>query len=143
MGVLILNAGNTPACSIEGIGLIRDRKDVDLADNLDDIRRHLAAFSVKIGSVSDQVINNFSRATTFPIKDIKRILQDHPDCEFIRVYNGIDDSQEYVTYLSGITPQLESIATRANGTASKVCCHCKPCLTDGLLNDGTGSHEGA
>ena len=82
--------------------------------------RLLAAISAS----GDPKVRNIMTGTTFPIKDIKELIIDHPDCKFIRVYNGCKSDDKFVTYLVALDENLNGFP---NTKSSQSCCGCRPC----------------
>jgi hypothetical protein len=133
MAILIKNSGtgDTPECTIPNKFLISTR--VSEADtDINNIKAAISAFKSKIDSSTDTVINNFYRATSFPIEDINQLLINNPDCKYVRVYNGLSPTNEHITFIAPIYIDFNSF-TNADMIITKSCCQCKPCLTDSLL----------
>jgi len=131
MPTLIKNQGAAVDCTANNKGII-DNRVTETNTDLNAIREILENFRLKIESSSDPVIKNFSRATSFPVEDIRTLLNKDPECKYIRVYNGLISSDEYTTFLAPIDDVFQSLLN-ADSVLSQACCHCKPCLTDGLL----------
>ena len=90
------------------------------------IKAETDRLSAAISASSDPKVSNIMTATTFPIKDIKELIIDHPDCKFIRVYNGCTSDNIFVTYLVALDADLNVFL---NTKSSQSCCHCRPCLS--------------
>jgi hypothetical protein len=102
--------------------------------DLNQIRQYLRNYQIKLESASDPVIRNFAHATSFPVADLMQIMQNNPESRYIRIYNGLTEAGEYVTYCAPISDSLQNFTEQANSIISESCCHCKPCRSDTLLN---------
>lgn len=135
MPILAKNSSNTiPECTSANKSIIDNRTE-NVNPDLAEVSRFLENYKAKIESSSDPVIRNFARATSFPISDIQRLIQNNPDCKYIRVYNGImTTTEEFVTYCAPISDEFDTFLNQANSIISQSCCHCNPCSNDHLLN---------
>jgi hypothetical protein len=134
MATLIKNASQdeTPECigSAENMAIVNNRIS-DPNFDVSTIRTQVYDLHDTISASANTKIREIKKATTFPIKDILQMMIDHECCKFVRVYEGFDSSGRFVTYLVALD---ENLKTYNNPTASQSCCHCKPCLTDKILN---------
>ena len=134
MATLIRNASQdeTPESigSAENMATINDRIS-DTNFDVSTIRTQVYDLDETVNATSNAKIKDIKKATTFPIKDILQMMINHEGCKFVRIYNGFDSNGRFVTYLVALD---ENLKTYSNPTASGSCCHCKPCLTDKILN---------
>lgn len=135
MPILKKNSSTTtPECSTANKFVIDNGRTEDTNPDLTEISRFLGKYKTKIDSSSDPDIKNFARATSFPIADIQLLIQNNPDCKYIRVYNGVTDTGEFVTYCAPISASFDTFLDQPNSILSQSCCHCNPCTQDRLLN---------
>lgn len=138
MGSLIKNGSNEiPECSTENLSLIENRIEEEIdSPGVGLIRAEVFEFHEAISNSSNAKIRNIKKAVTFPVKDVFKMLAEHEDCKYLRIYNGFNSAGEYVAYMAPISNALEtySLVSPARTTISRSCCHCNPCSTDKILN---------
>lgn len=119
-----------PECDEQNMGIISERITVPDFD-LGLITTGVYDFEATVSGIANSKIQNIMRATTFPIADILQMMEDHPGCKHVRVYNAFDPGGKYLTYMAALDKDFK---TYSNPTSSSSCCHCRPCRLDKILN---------
>ncbi len=139
MATLIKNSGTgeTPECSQTSKLDIDNRTEeahTDIAGP-GGIRAQILELDAAISASSDPRIKQIKKASSFPIQDVYRMLDQNPDAKYLRVYNGFKDG-DFVTYMAPVSDTfLTYVAPDSSDDSviSKACCHCRPCTLDRIL----------
>jgi hypothetical protein len=139
MATLIKNASNTtPECGEVNLKEITERVTSGITlESLAIIRDEILQLDSAVAASADARIKNIKKATSFPIAEIQSILLSNPDCKYLRVYNGFNSNDKFVTYIAPISEAFEDfIGADINGSSVVLqsCCHCNPCTSDTILN---------
>jgi hypothetical protein len=132
MDTLIKNTNPVPECDNDATTLTNINARTILTNfDVGLIKADTDRLSTAISANADPKVRNIMTATTFPIKDIKEMINDHPDSKFIRVYNGCTSDDKFVTYLVALDASLNVFP---DTKSSQSCCHCRPCRLDRIVN---------
>ena len=139
MATLIKNSGtgSAPECSEGNKSIIDDRTTEEHTNiGTGGIRDQIMELDSAISASTDARIKQIKKASSFPIQDVYRMLDQNPDAKYLRVYNGFKDGQ-FVTYMAPVNDTFQTYVAEDSSddsVISKACCQCKPCQFDRILN---------
>ena len=137
MATLIKNSGtgSTLDCS-EADKLAIDNRISEATTSIGAIRDQIMDLDSTISASTDPKIKQIKKASSFPIQDVYRMLDQNPEAKYLRVYNGFKDG-EFVTYMAPVSDTFQTYVaadSSDDSVISKACCQCRPCTIDVILN---------
>ncbi len=123
MATLIKNAGTAVECTPDNNQPVQ-QESVPYAD-LEEVNVQIDAFRNKVAESTDEQIKGIYTSTAFPVQDVRALLDAHPDCAYLRVFNAFD-AGVHTMYMVALNSKFESL-TSDGAVVMQACCVCKPC----------------